>query len=104
MNGEGFDHPRRGQRFTLQLPVRFRADGDTDWCMGTTENVSRSGVMIRAGSAPATDARVSLLIVLPSIGSATIGCLLGHGRVVRQADAGFAVTVTRYSLKPLGPR
>jgi hypothetical protein len=103
-DAEGFDPPRRGHRFTLNLPVRFRAEGEAGWRVGTTENVSRSGVMIRAGSAPAPDAQVDVLIVLPHSGAEVSGCLLGHGRVVRHADAGFAVSVPRYSLRPLKAR
>jgi hypothetical protein len=98
---EEFDGPRRGHRFTMHLPVRFRSAGDAEWRVGTTENVSRSGVMIRAGSAPAPDAQVELLILLPPSGVEMRGCLLGHGRVVRSEEAGFAVTVARYRLKPL---
>ena len=105
MDGEEeFDRPRRGHRFTLQLPVRFRAAGDARWQLGTTENVSRSGVMIRAGSTPAAEAQVDVLIVLPRSGAEVSGCLLGHGRVVRHGEAGFAVTVPRYSLRPLKVR
>jgi hypothetical protein len=105
MDGEEeFDRPRRGHRFTLQLPVRFRAAGDARWQLGTTENVSRSGVMIRAASAPAADAQVDVLIALPYSDSEVRGCLLGHGRVVRRGEAGFAVTVPRYTLRPLKAR
>jgi len=105
---EGWDRPRRGHRYNLHLPVRFRGDGEAQWHVGTTENVSRSGVMIRAGSAPAVDAPIDVLIVLPPSGSESSGCLLGNGRVVRNVgpssstgEAAFAVTVTRYRLEPL---
>jgi hypothetical protein len=105
---EGSARPRRGQRFDLHLHVRFRAAGEAEWHEGTTENVSRSGAMIRAGSAPPTDVPVDVLIVLPRSGAQPSGCLVGHGRVVRNigtdsstGETAFAVTVGRYRLEPL---
>jgi hypothetical protein len=108
MDGEqGWDVPRRGQRYSLHLPVRFRTAGEAEWQLGTTENVSRSGVMIRAGAPPACDAPVDVLIALAP-GSDSSGCLLGHGRVVRNVgpsppsgEPAFVVTVTRYRLEPM---
>ena len=40
--------PKRALRFPLKLPVRYRVAGRSDWCDGTTENISRSGVLFRA--------------------------------------------------------
>lgn len=37
----------RARRFDLQIPVRYRANGDGDWHRGTTRNISRSGVRSR---------------------------------------------------------
>jgi hypothetical protein len=103
-----WDPPRRGQRFTLHLPVRYRMAGEADWHVGTTENVSRSGVMIRAEETPAPNSSVVVVISLPSVGSASSGCLLGRGHVVRSVgpcpptgESAFAVTVACYRLEPL---
>jgi hypothetical protein len=109
MNSEQvWDVPRRGHRFGLQLPVRFRTAGEAEWHVGTTENVSRSGVLIRAGAAPAPDAAVDVLITLPPSGGEPSGCLRGNGRVVRNVgpsppscEPAFVVTFTRYRLEPL---
>jgi hypothetical protein len=37
----------RAQRFELQIPLRYRADGEDDWHRGTTRNISRSGVLFQ---------------------------------------------------------
>jgi hypothetical protein len=39
----------RAQRFPIQTPVSYRASGETEWSQGTTVNISRSGVLFRAG-------------------------------------------------------
>ena len=109
MSGEeGLEAPRRGRRYSLQLPVRFRTTGETEWHLGTTENVSYSGVAIRASAAPPPSAPVEIEIALPSAGLDSSGCLLGEGRVVRVAGQGvsagallFAVTVPEFRIEPL---
>ena len=40
--------PFRAQRFNLQLPLKYRPIGEDDWRAGTTENISRSGMLFRA--------------------------------------------------------
>jgi len=39
----------RARRFTLHLPLRYRAVGETRWHEARTENISRSGVLFRPG-------------------------------------------------------
>src|SRR5581483_8833518 len=38
----------RAQRFNLNLPLRYRLLGEENWRLGTTENISRSGLLFRA--------------------------------------------------------
>lgn len=38
----------RATRFALQLPLRYRAIGESGWHEGLTENISRSGVLFHA--------------------------------------------------------
>src|SRR3974390_2499968 len=40
--------PFRAQRFNLQLPLRYRRVGEEGWRSGTTENISRSGMLFLA--------------------------------------------------------
>ena len=102
------NRPRRGLRYPLHLPVRFRAAGDFKWRLGTTEDVSRSGVMIRADAVPDADVPIDVLIELPQSAAGSGGCLRGRGRVVRLHRAQsspeqgvFAVAVARYRLEPV---
>jgi hypothetical protein len=106
---ESSDALRHGRRYSLHLPVRFRRTGENAWHVGTTENVSHSGVTIRARSAPPPSSPIDVVIALPATGLNSNGCLLGHGRVVRMATADvaasgpvFAVTVSRFRLEALG--
>ena len=37
-------NPPRARRFDIQLPIRYRARGETAWYEGRTANISHSGV------------------------------------------------------------
>jgi PAS domain S-box-containing protein len=39
--------PTRAQRFQIQLPLRYRRVGERQWHPGTTENISRSGMLFK---------------------------------------------------------
>jgi hypothetical protein len=39
--------PLRPPRVNLQVPVRYRVRGEERWSVGRTENISRTGVLIR---------------------------------------------------------
>ena len=54
----------RAPRFPLRLAVRYRRIGDHEWRRGETENISRSGVLIRSDDPPELDATVELLVAL----------------------------------------
>jgi|WetSurMetagenome_2_1015567.scaffolds.fasta_scaffold628160_1 hypothetical protein len=38
----------RANRFSIQTPLRYRISGETDWSVGVTTNISRSGVLFQA--------------------------------------------------------
>ena len=42
------DSPFRAQRFNLHLPLKYRLLGEDGWHRGTTENISRSGLLFQA--------------------------------------------------------
>jgi len=93
--------PRRPQRFSLCLPVWYRAASETEWHTGLTRSVSSTGALIRADESNVPAKRVIVAIELPS----AEGCLVGRGRVVRTiespsagAPASFAVAVSHYRL------
>jgi PAS domain S-box-containing protein len=76
--------PFRAQRFNLQLPLRYRRVGDLDWHVGTTENISRSGLLFRAEEMVQPAAQLEISLVLPAeiagLASAEVIC---RGEVVR---------------------
>jgi PAS domain S-box-containing protein len=79
--------PFRAKRFDLHLPLKYRLLGENDWRAGTTENISRSGLLFRAEEAISTNAQLEINLVLPAeiagLASAEVVC---RGEVVRMVD------------------
>ena len=57
--------PFRARRFNLHLPLRYRPLGETAWRPGTTENISRSGLLFRAQEMLQPNAQLEINLVLP---------------------------------------
>ena len=78
----------RAQRFKLRLPIRYRPVGEPDWRSGTTENISRSGVLFRAPEMLQPMAQLEISLVLPpeiaGVSAAEVVC---RGEVVRTVEA-----------------
>jgi two-component system cell cycle sensor histidine kinase/response regulator CckA len=76
--------PFRAQRFNLHLPLKYRPLGEPDWRAGTTENISRSGMLFRAEEAISPSVQVEINLVLPpeiaGLAPAEVVC---RGEVVR---------------------
>ena len=74
----------RAQRFKLSLPVRYRLLGEEDWRQGTTENISRSGLLFRVDQLLEPSSQVEISLVLPpeiaGLSAAEVVC---RGEVVR---------------------
>ncbi len=77
----------RAPRFTLQLPVHYRVPGDSQWRHGTTENISRSGLLFRTEQLIPPNERLEISLELPTdvfgMAAAEIFC---RGEIVRQVD------------------
>jgi PAS domain S-box-containing protein len=77
-------HPFRAQRFNLHLPLKYRLMGEHDWRPGTTENISRSGLLFRAEEAIAPNVQLEINLVLPpeiaGLSAAEVVC---RGQIVR---------------------
>ncbi len=80
--------PFRAQRFNLQLPLKYRLLGENDWRQGTTENISRSGMLFRAEELVPPNAQLEINLVLPAeiagLSAAEVVC---RGEVVRAMQA-----------------
>jgi len=76
--------PARAQRFQLHLPLRYRRIGEQRWHAGTTENISRSGMLFRADELLQPTAQVEINLVLPAeIAGLTDTEVVCRGEVVR---------------------
>jgi CheY-like chemotaxis protein len=57
--------PFRARRFNLHLPLKYRLVGEKSWRDGTTENISRSGLLFRAPEALQPNVQLEINLVLP---------------------------------------
>ena len=77
----------RAQRFNLNLPLKYRLVGEGNWRKGTTENISRSGMLFRAEEIVSPHAMLEISIVLPveiaGLSAAEVVC---RGEVVRALE------------------
>jgi len=100
----------RAPRFKLHLVVRYRRVEDAEWRGGETENISHSGVLIRAADPIEVDTRVELRVRLALAAQerepAEVCC---RGRVVRtvppgddRAWPGSAIAIEQYDFVPPG--
>jgi len=76
--------PFRAQRFNLHLPVKYRLVGQDHWREGTTENISRSGMLFRAEEMIPANVQLEISLVLPAeiagLAAAEVVC---RGEIVR---------------------
>jgi len=79
--------PFRATRFDLHLPLKYRQVGESGWREGTTENISRSGMLFEAEEPIAPNAQLEINLVLPAeiagLAAAEVVC---RGEVVRTID------------------
>lgn len=57
---------RQSERFPIRVQVRYRAFGENDWHLGTTENISSAGVFFRCNQSAELHKHVELDFVLRS--------------------------------------
>jgi PAS domain S-box-containing protein len=79
--------PTRAQRFHLHLPLRYRRLGEKDWHVGTTENISRSGMLFQADEPLQPSAQLEINLVLPAeIAGLSATEVVCRGEVVRTVE------------------
>jgi PAS domain S-box-containing protein len=84
---EKLSSPFRAPRFNLHLPLKYRLLGENDWRKGTTENISRSGVLFEAEELLTPNAQVEINLVLPTeIGGLSAAEVVCRGEVVRTVE------------------
>jgi CheY-like chemotaxis protein len=76
--------PFRARRFNLQLPLRYRLLGEKSWRAGTTENISRSGLLFQAQEMLTPQVQLEISLVLPAeIAGLAATEVICRGEVVR---------------------
>jgi len=99
---KGKPAPFRAQRFKLNLPLKYRQIGDRDWRVGTTENISRSGMLFRAEELISPNVQLEINLVLPpeiaGLAAAEVMC---RGEVVRTVEAEAPATSPALAAKIL---
>ena len=79
--------PARAQRFYIQLPLRYRRLGEKEWHVGTTENISRSGMLFEADELLQPAAQLEINLVLPAeIAGLSATEVVCRGEVVRTVE------------------
>jgi len=79
--------PARAQRFQLHLPLRYRRLGETQWHVGTTENISRSGLLFRSDDVLQPNSQLEINLVLPAEIAGLSGTeVVCRGEVVRTVE------------------
>jgi PAS domain S-box-containing protein len=96
--------PTRAQRFQLHLPLRYRRIGEKQWHIGTTENISRSGLLFQADQLLPPSVQVEINLVLPAeIAGLSETEVVCRGEVVRavethnnETNAALAARILQY--------
>jgi PAS domain S-box-containing protein len=79
--------PTRAQRFQLHLPLRYRRLGENQWHVGTTENISRSGMLFKGDEALQPASQLEISLVLPAeIAGLSATEVVCRGEVVRTVN------------------
>ncbi len=79
--------PFRARRFNLHLPLRYRPLGEKSWRPGTTENISRSGLLFQAQELLHPNAQLEISLVLPAeIAGLPATEVICRGEVVRSVE------------------
>jgi two-component system, cell cycle sensor histidine kinase and response regulator CckA len=78
----------RAKRFDLHLPMKYRSVGENGWHSGTTENISRSGMLFRGEEPVSTSAQLEIHLVLPAeIAGLSTAEVICRGEVVRTLES-----------------
>ena len=80
--------PARAQRFQLHLPLRYRRLGESQWHVGTTENISRSGLLFQSDDdVLQPNSQLEINLVLPAEIAGLAGTeVVCRGEVVRTVE------------------
>ena len=94
----------RARRFELQIPLRYRANGDSQWRRGTMKNISSSGVLFQGEvwTEPSTPVEISFVLPKKILGEEAAevvcrGTVMRSLRLANGVDRSlFASTISSY--------
>jgi hypothetical protein len=92
----------RAQRFPLHAPVRYRSN-DSGWLNATTENISRTGLLLHVDTVLQPNTPIEMIVDLPPVQGDAGVKLVCHGEIVRTEPPPtggerplMAATIARY--------
>ena len=80
----------RAQRHALQIPLRYRLEGEQEWSLGETINLSESGILFSSESMLEVDARLE--ITFQTSGTPLLSSSTRLARVVRRVLSNWPET------------
>ena len=80
----------RAQRHALQIPLRYRLEGEKEWSLGETINLSESGILFSSESMLVVDARLE--ITFQTSGVPLLSSSTRLARVVRRTLSNWPET------------
>ena len=80
----------RAQRHALQIPLRYRLEGEKEWSLGETINLSESGILFSSESMLEVDARLE--ITFQTSGTPLLSSSTRLARVVRRVLSNWPET------------
>ena len=85
------DHVKRAQRFTVEIPIRCRVKGESDWERGTTVNISATGILFRIKQAWKPRTALEVMLTLPvAISGEAPAEICCRGSIIRKGAAASA--------------
>ena len=97
-------NPPRAQRFDIQLPLCYRASGETAWHDGRTQNISHTGLLFWVEQLMEVHTPVEISFEMPvEIGGESGAGVKCHGEIVRtvlpatnDAQPALAARISQY--------
>ena len=84
LRGKKTGRQDRASRTPVEIPIHFRKAGDFGWSVGKVRNISRSGVLFRAGTVIPLNTKVEMQFNAPAeIGPVPGELIVARGKVVR---------------------
>lgn len=104
--------PPRAHRFDIQLPLRYRASGETAWHEGRTQNISYTGVLFWVDGLMEAHTPVEISFDMPvEVGGERGAAVICQGEIVRtvlpattDAQPALAARILQYQFVRGGKR